>query len=181
MALKDLVSRSDRTEERGQVEASRASAPPPRTVAPPTSIDASTQLVGQLRCQETVRIDGKLKGKLHCDKSVIVGQAAIVEADVEGDEVIVAGSVSGNILASRKITLSKTARVIGDLTTPGIVIEEGAKLEGRIMIGSNETASQKSPQPEKSTADTAPEKAPEKHANAPAPGRPRSTTPPPAR
>jgi cytoskeletal protein CcmA (bactofilin family) len=134
-----------------------------------------------LRCQETVRIDGKLKGKLYCDKSVIVGQSAVVEADVQGDEVIISGSVAGNIVAGRKITLSKTARVVGNLTTPGIVIEEGAKLEGRIMIGSNETASQKSPQPQESSADTAPEKAPEKRANAPAPGRPRSATPPPMR
>ncbi len=181
MALKDLVARVDRTENRGLVDTPRAPAQAPRTVAPPTSIDASTHFTGELRCQETVRIDGKLKGALYCDKSVIVGQAAIIEAEIQGDEVIIAGSVNGNILARRKITLSKTARVVGDLTTAGIVIEEGAVLDGRIMIGASDSALRKSAQTQKSAADTAPGRAGEKGATAPAPGRSRSTTSPPTR
>lgn len=134
MALKDLVSRNDRE----QSSIGSSIAPPPRTVAPPTSIDASTELTGDLRCAETVRIDGRLKGKLTCEKSVIIGQGAKVEAVVQADEVVVSGSVKGDVIARRKITLEKTARVIGDLATPGIVIEEGAKLEGRIVIGAEE-------------------------------------------
>ena len=70
MALKDLVSRGDREESSFRT----GIAAPPRTVAPPTSIDASTELTGNLSCSETVRIDGTLKGKLKCEKSVIIGQ-----------------------------------------------------------------------------------------------------------
>ena len=51
---------------------------------------------------------------------------------------MIAGEVKGDIEAKRKITLEGTARVTGDLATPGIVIEEGAKLEGRIVIGGEE-------------------------------------------
>jgi cytoskeletal protein CcmA (bactofilin family) len=54
------------------------------------------------------------------------------------DEVQISGVVEGDITARRKITLEKTAVVKGDLNTPGIVIEEGAKLKGRIVIGSEE-------------------------------------------
>jgi cytoskeletal protein CcmA (bactofilin family) len=134
MALKDLMARSE-----GEKSSFGTSiAAPPRTVAPPTSIDASTELTGNLSCSETVRIDGKLKGKLDCEKSVIIGQGAKVEAVVTADEVVISGSVKGDVIARRKITLEKTARVIGDLATPGIVIEEGAKLEGRIVIGAEE-------------------------------------------
>ena len=52
-----------------------------------------------------------------------------------GESLRIDWSVKGDIKARRKITLESTARVTGDLTTPGIVIQEGARLEGRIMIG----------------------------------------------
>ena len=90
MALKDLVGRSDR--EQGSFGKSIPA--PPRTVAPPTSIDASTELTGDLRCSETVRIDGKLKGKLTCEKSVIIGQGAKVEAVVTAEGSGIAVEVS---------------------------------------------------------------------------------------
>ena len=109
MALKDLVSRGDREESSFRT----GIAAPPRTVAPPTSIDASTELTGNLSCSETVRIDGTLKGKLTCEKSVIIGQGGKVEAVVTADEVVIAGSVKGDVIARRKITLEKTARVMG--------------------------------------------------------------------
>ncbi len=62
-------------------------------------------------------------------------------ARIEADDVTIAGLVEGDIIARRKITLERSAVVVGNLTTPGIVIEEGAKLKGRIVIGSDaETA-----------------------------------------
>jgi cytoskeletal protein CcmA (bactofilin family) len=66
-----------------------------------------------------------------------VGECAKVYASIAADEVEIAGLVEGDIAARRKIVLERTAIVIGDLTTPGIVIEEGAKLKGRIVIGSD--------------------------------------------
>ncbi|MDH5308170.1 MAG: polymer-forming cytoskeletal protein, partial [Myxococcales bacterium] len=111
-----------------------------RTVAPSTSIDATTEISGKLRCGETLRIDGRMKGEIRCDKTVIVGQGASVEATIQADAVVIGGEVKGDIIAKRKVTLESSGRVIGDLSTPGIVIEEGAKLEGRIVIGAEEGA-----------------------------------------
>lgn len=115
-------------------------APGPRTVAPSTSVDAGSELEGRLRCKETLRIDGRIVGEIECDKSVIIGEGARVHASIDADEVQVSGIVEGDITARRKVTLDRTAVVVGDLTTPGIVIEEGAKLKGRILIGSDAEA-----------------------------------------
>jgi len=115
----------------------RPAAPAIRTVAPSTSIDASTEFEGRLRCKESLRIDGHIEGEVECEKSVLVGEGARVHASIAADEVKISGVVTGNIAARRKITLERTAVVTGDLTTPGIVIEEGAKLKGRIVIGSD--------------------------------------------
>lgn len=114
-----------------------ANAPALRTVSPSTSIDASTVFEGSLRCQQMLRIDGCVEGDVECDKSVLVGEGARVRATITADEVQVAGCVEGDVTARRKITLMRTAVVTGDLATPGIVVEEGARLQGRIVIGAD--------------------------------------------
>ena len=139
MALKDFMARGERANETA-VEAPKPvlpSTPVARTVSPSTSIDASTELEGKLRCKQTLRIDGRIKGEVECEKTVLVGEGARIFASITADEVQIAGVIEGDITARRKITLQRTAVVIGDLTTPGIVIEEGAKLKGRIVIGSD--------------------------------------------
>lgn len=146
MALKDFMAGRGEQVEGRSGEAMRPTPPPApaprptRTVSPATCIDATSELKGTLRCRETLRIDGRIEGEIHCEKNVIVGQGAAIRAAIDAAEVAIAGEVKGDITASRKITLEPTARVIGDLCTPGIVIEEGAKLEGRIMIGADEKA-----------------------------------------
>lgn len=139
MALKGFMASWERGIESAE-EAPRPvlpTSPAPRTVAPSTSVDASSELEGKLRCKQTIRIDGCVKGEVECEKMVLVGEGARVFASIAADEVQIAGIVQGDIAARRKITLQRTAVVTGDLTTPGIVIEEGAKLKGRIVIGSD--------------------------------------------
>ena len=140
MAIKDFMARGERGGEVVEALARPVAPPAPRTVSPSTSVDASSELEGNLRCKQTLRIDGYVKGEVECDKSVLVGEGARVFASIAADEVQIAGTVEGNIAARRKITLERTAIVKGDLTTPGIVIEEGAKLSGRIVIGSEAEA-----------------------------------------
>lgn len=141
MALKAFMARVERGSEGAAVEeaapAAPAARPVPRTVAPSTAIDAASVLEGKLRCKQMLRIDGSIEGEIQCENTVLVGEQARVIASIEAEAVQIAGVVEGNIAARRKITLERTAVVVGDLTTPGIVIEEGAKLKGRIVIGSD--------------------------------------------
>ena len=168
MAIKDLIGREGKAES----SATRAFRIP-RTVAPATSIDATTQLTGKLRCKDTIRIDGRLKGELQCEKNVIIGEAAVVEASITAQEIIVFGEVKGDVVAKRKITLESSARMTGDLSTPGIVIEEGAKLSGRLVIGAESVAAKS-----ETTAATA--QKPAAPARAARPAASPSATPPPA-
>ena len=142
MALKNFMAARSESDTSEGFAAGRtaASERPPRTIVPSTSVDATSVLEGTLRCKETIRIDGRVKGSVVCEKMVLIGECATVNADIEADMVQVSGEVKGNITAGSKITLSRTARVTGDLATPGIVIEEGAKLAGRIVIGTDEKA-----------------------------------------
>jgi cytoskeletal protein CcmA (bactofilin family) len=139
MALKGFMARVERGLELAEEAAARPiapAAPAPRTVSPSTSVDAASEFEGRLRCA-SLRVDGCIRGEVECEKAVLIGEPARVFANISADEVQIAGTVQGDITARRKITLARTAVVTGDLTTPGIVIEEGAKLKGRIVIGSD--------------------------------------------
>jgi len=150
MAFKDLVSKGMRSEaSEGPAPAVAApSAPKPAPAATPAPVerravpaallDASLEFEGTMRCRESIRIDGRCKGKLFCEQTVIIGEPAVLGLSIEADSVVVAGEVNGDITARRKITLEPTARVTGNLCTPGIVIREGATLEGRIVINTDE-------------------------------------------
>jgi cytoskeletal protein CcmA (bactofilin family) len=166
MALKDFMARNQGPEPT-RPEPSSAAAPRPATQSPAytASLGPTITLTGELRCGESLRIDGSVKGEVHCDQLLTIGEKGSIFASIEGDTVVIAGEVKGDITARRKITLEATARVTGDLTTPGIVIQEGARLEGRIMIGGGpppEAAQVAAPKPR------APEKAAAASADAPA-------------
>jgi len=136
MALKDFMARPQGSEPaRPEPPPAAASRPAAANTTHTTYLGPSIAITGELRCGETLRIDGSLKGEVHCDHLLTIGEKGSVHAAIEGDAVVIAGEVKGDITARRKITLESTARVTGDLTTPGIVIQEGARLEGRIMIG----------------------------------------------
>lgn len=144
MALKDFMARSQGPDVVPEPQPVVAPAATARLAAPSplhtTYLGASTSITGELRCGESLRIDGTVKGTVHCEQLLTVGEKGTIHAAIEGESVVIGGEVKGDIKASRKITLESTARVTGDLTTPGIVIQEGARLEGRIMIGGSPTS-----------------------------------------
>jgi cytoskeletal protein CcmA (bactofilin family) len=84
--------------------------------------------------------DGKLKGEVFSDDVLVVGEGAVVEAEVDIGEIIIQGTVIGNIRAKRGIEILAPGRVKGDITTPSLQIDKGVIFEGRsFMEGIAET------------------------------------------
>ena len=110
------------------------------TASPSTFIEQGCEITGEMRFRESVRIEGRAEGELRAGGVVIVGEPAEIQASIRAETVIVHGTVDGDSRARRKITLHKTARVVGELQTAGIVIEEGARFKGCIVIGAEEEA-----------------------------------------
>ncbi|HEY7303838.1 MAG TPA: polymer-forming cytoskeletal protein [Bryobacteraceae bacterium] len=95
---------------------------------------------GQVRSGEHIQIDGEVEGGLQLPGyDLTVGAQGRVRADVAAREVEVAGIIDGNVDATKKITVRKGGRLLGDLRTPGIVIEDGAYFKGKIEIVNSET------------------------------------------
>ncbi len=89
---------------------------------------------GKLTFEGTVRIDGRFKGEVFSDDVLVIGEGAQVEAQIDVGEVIIQGTVVGNITAKRSIEIHAPGRVKGDLHTPSLQIDKGVIFEGRSFM-----------------------------------------------
>jgi cytoskeletal protein CcmA (bactofilin family) len=89
---------------------------------------------GKLTFDGTVRIDGRFKGEVFSDDVLVIGEGAHVEAEIDIGEVIIQGTVVGNVKAKRSIEIHAPGRVKGDLTTPSLQIDKGVIFEGRSFM-----------------------------------------------
>jgi len=89
---------------------------------------------GKLTFEGTVRIDGRFKGEVFSDDVLVIGDGAMVEATIDVGEVIIQGTVVGNITAKRSIEIHAPGRVKGDLHTPSLQIDKGVIFEGRSFM-----------------------------------------------
>jgi cytoskeletal protein CcmA (bactofilin family) len=98
-------------------------------------LGSSFHLKGEISGNEDLDIDGTVEGLIHIDgRKLKVGATAKLTADVIAGEVIVYGSVKGNVRGKGKIEIKKNGSVNGDLTTAQIIIEDGAYFKGSIEI-----------------------------------------------
>ena len=91
--------------------------------------DKYTEIMGEIRYKGSFRIDGRFKGKIDSDSMLIIGDSGKVDADVKIGYMVIDGEVKGNIQASERVEIHSNGRVIGTITTPKLVVEEGAYLE----------------------------------------------------
>lgn len=96
----------------------------------PSLIGPDLVVSGNLTTPGDLQIDGVVEGDINC-QSLVIGPSATVAGHIAAVEVLVRGTLAGNIEA-RTVTLSKTARVNGDILHETIAIEAGAMLEGRL-------------------------------------------------
>lgn len=86
---------------------------------------------GDFIVKQSARIDGEVQGNVFVSGTLIMGAGARIEGNIEAGEAILGGDVVGNIEAPGKVELTVTAKVIGDITTNVIVIDENAIFQGR--------------------------------------------------
>src|SRR5690242_15077392 len=98
-------------------------------------LGASLHVKGEISGNEDLHIDGSVEGLIQLeDRKLTVGASAKLTADVMAREVVVYGSVKGNLRARDRIEIKKDGSVVGDLTTARIMIEDGAYFKGSIEI-----------------------------------------------
>ena len=99
-------------------------------------IEISVPMQGAMTFGEPVnlRINGDFTGTLKTHGTLTIGQTALVEANIIGENIVVAGKVKGNVLAKKMLVLMPTAILTGDISTPKLNIVEGAIFQGKCQM-----------------------------------------------
>jgi cytoskeletal protein CcmA (bactofilin family) len=93
-------------------------------------LGTNTEFDGKLSFDGAVRIDGRFKGEIHTEGTLIVGETAVIESDIFVSHIIISGEIRGNITASVRIEIKAPAKVFGNIEAPTVVINEGVLFEG---------------------------------------------------
>lgn len=97
-----------------------------------TVIGEGLTVEGDLTSEEEVVVNGNLRGKLTTTDAVSVGSGAVVEADITGVSLSVAGQVTGDVNASERVDLQSGGRLIGDVKASRLTIADGASFKGNV-------------------------------------------------
>ncbi len=102
-------------------------------------LDQGVKLEGTLELTGTFRIDGHVKGTIISQQSLLLGENAHVEGQIEGNHIVVGGRFDGVIFAKGRVEIQPKGVVTGEVHTPCLVIEPGGILDGRChMLSSSE-------------------------------------------
>jgi cytoskeletal protein CcmA (bactofilin family) len=100
------------------------------TRAAPSIISSNLNVVGNLKTEGEVQIDGAVEGDV-TGRALVIGERARVHGEIVADDVVIRGNTEGRIRA-RRVQLTKTAKVIGDILHESLSIEAGAYAEGQL-------------------------------------------------
>jgi cytoskeletal protein CcmA (bactofilin family) len=121
------------------------------------TIGKSVVVKGELSGSEDLYVDGEVEGSIALrGQSLTVGPNGRVRANIEARNVIVHGQVDGNLRASDRVDLRKSASLTGDISTARISIEDGAYFKGTIDIQKAEPAPRIEPKPQPAVASAVP-------------------------
>ncbi|MFI5314274.1 MAG: polymer-forming cytoskeletal protein [Myxococcota bacterium] len=100
-----------------------------------TFLDSGTSFEGKISFTGAVRIDGHFRGTASADGTLIVGETGTIDAKLEVRELIVLGSVVGEVTAKQRVEVGPQGRIDGVLRTPRLRVADGAQVSARIEMG----------------------------------------------
>src|SRR5262245_20336149 len=97
-------------------------------------LDKGTNVTGELEFVGTLRIDGNFQGSISTNDHLIVGEHAVVHADIKVGEIEIHGQFFGSISAKQRVEVFPSGRVCGDIHTPELNVNAGAMIDGGIHM-----------------------------------------------
>ncbi|HEY2664473.1 MAG TPA: polymer-forming cytoskeletal protein [Candidatus Binataceae bacterium] len=97
-------------------------------------LDRGCRISGKLFFEGPTKIDGQVDGEIASTDALTIGETAVVTAQIKAASVVVAGKISGDIVATDRLEIRPSAKVLGNLTSPVLVVHEGAMFEGHCSM-----------------------------------------------
>lgn len=110
----------------------------PSLSRPTTNSDAllgrGTKINGTLSFAGPVEIDAEIEGEIIAKDKLTIGESAIIRAKITGVEVVIRGQVTGDVVASKTLSLRRPAKVLGNISAANLSIEEGVIFDGKCSM-----------------------------------------------
>ena len=117
-----------------------------------------SKVVGNLTFTGPVELDGYVEGEVNAVDKITIGESAVINAKIIGGEVVIKGTVNGDVNASKRLSLKKPAKILGNISSTNLSIEEGVVFEGKCIMGNSSSSENKNVTQPKPTAVPAPPK-----------------------
>ncbi len=105
-------------------------------------LGGGTVVEGTIRTDNSVRVDGKLKGKLICKNTLTIGLNGEIDGEVQAKNAIVGGKIKGKVSIAEKLVLESKSVLIGELKASKLIIDEGAVFDGTSDMGNKKDETQ---------------------------------------
>ncbi len=102
-----------------------------------------TAFEGKLSFSGVVRIDGQFTGEIITEGTLIVGESALIESDINVSHIIISGEIHGNVVADDRIEIHAPGKVFGNLQAPTVIINEGVVFDGNCRMFKTEPVREK--------------------------------------
>ena len=103
-------------------------------------LNSDVEIKGTLKFSGEMTFDGKLDGDINSEGSLNLGDNAVIKGNINVNNVVVRGKITGNIVAKEKIDIKTKTELFGDIRTPKLVIEEGVTFVGKSEVNPNKVA-----------------------------------------
>lgn len=94
-------------------------------------------IVGDCETDGTIRIEGSVQGSVKAGKAVVIGKQGVVTGDIYTQDAVISGRVEGRVVAASRLELQATCRIDGEIQTRRMQLEEGAVLNGNVLMGAD--------------------------------------------
>lgn len=112
------------------------------------SLGPDAEVTGKLSFATPTRIEGKLKGEVRATDLLVIGPQAVVQANVQASKLVVLGEVRGQVQGATRVEICAGGRLVGDVETQSLVVQEGAFFEGKSRMGQELGVLAEPPKPE---------------------------------
>jgi cytoskeletal protein CcmA (bactofilin family) len=97
-----------------------------------------SRVTGKLAFEGTVRIEGHVEGEITAQDTLIIGESAVVNAQITGSSIVIHGRVTGDVTARKRLEVRAPGKLFGNINTPSLVIHEGVVFEGQCAMGASD-------------------------------------------
>ena len=105
------------------------------------TIQNGTVIEGKINSEGSIRIDGKLIGSIYTNAKLVIGKTGVIEGDINCKDASIEGKVLGTITVQNLLDLKGTGFIKGDIITNKLVVEPGAKFNGKCTMGGTQNSS----------------------------------------